>query len=105
MCGMALYSAAKAAIVNLTTSMAAEWGPQVRVNVLVPGLIDTPRTAADRPADARARIVETIALRRIGVPEDIGGAAVFLASDAAGWISGISLDIHGGRRRPGAPLT
>ena len=103
--GMALYSAAKAAIVNLTTSMAAEWDPQIRVNVLTPGLIDTPRTAADRPDEARARITETIALRRIGLPEDVAGAAVFLASDAAAWISGVSLDIHGGRRRPGQPLT
>jgi NAD(P)-dependent dehydrogenase (short-subunit alcohol dehydrogenase family) len=97
---MALYSAAKAAIISLTMSMAAEWGPAIRVNVLTPGLIDTPRTAGDRPSEARPLLEAAIGLRRIGLPEDVAGAAVFLASDAASWISGASFDIHGGRRAP-----
>jgi NAD(P)-dependent dehydrogenase (short-subunit alcohol dehydrogenase family) len=92
---LATYGAAKAAVHALTARMAAQWGPEVRVNCIAPGTIDTPRPAGTvRPemADAPKRIP----VGRVGNAEDIGGVAVFLASDAAGFVSGQTLPVTGG---------
>ena len=92
---LAAYGAAKAALHALTTRMAQQWGPEVRVNCIAPGTIDTPRPAGTvRPemADAPRRIP----LGRVGQGDDIGGVALFLASDAASFVNGQTLLVNGG---------
>ena len=94
---MALYSATKAAILSFTRSMATEWAPKVRVNALMPGLIQTDRTRNDPNRRATdEELAANIGLARVGLPSDVAGAAVFLASDAASWITGASIQIDGG---------
>jgi len=97
--GMAAYSASKAAIQNLTRAAAAEWGPMgVRVNCVVPGLIATENASKDF-ADSGLD-VETFCkhfpLQRAGQAEDVARAIVFLASDAASYITGVNLAVDGG---------
>ena len=94
--GMGAYAASKAAIINLTKTMAHEWGPHIRVNCICPGLIDTPRTSAARTQEEEDARVARIDLKRIGVPEDVGRLALYLTSDAASYISGSAFDIDGG---------
>lgn len=94
----AVYAATKHAVEGFTKSMAIEWGPRgIRVNTICPTFIVTPLTKPtfDRP-DRRAWIEEKIKLGRIGEVEDIMGAAVFLASDAASLITGTALMVDGG---------
>jgi NAD(P)-dependent dehydrogenase (short-subunit alcohol dehydrogenase family) len=94
---MGLYSATKAAILSFTRSMAAEWAPKVRVNALMPGLIQTDRTRNDPNRKATdEELGMAVGMARVGFPEDVAGAAVFLASDAASWITGASIQIDGG---------
>lgn len=94
----AWYGAAKAAIESLTTSMATEWGKfGIRVNAISPGLVIT----AEGPASpgAAQRATETVGitpLQRNGVPEDIGGACVFLASELSSWLTGQIIPVNGG---------
>ncbi|MEH0543700.1 SDR family oxidoreductase [Streptomyces sp. B21-105] len=99
--GTAAYGAAKAGLENLARSMAVEWAPEIRVNTLVVGMVHTERThlhyGDDDGVDAVAR---TVPLGRLALPDDVGDAAVFLASDAAAYISGASLLLHGGGERP-----
>ena len=102
--GFALYGAAKAACISLTRSMAVEFGPHVRVNALAPGVVDTPRVSANRSPERAAAQVRGIVLERMGVPEDIGDAAVYLASDAAAWVTGSVLEVHGGLRAQQPPV-
>jgi NAD(P)-dependent dehydrogenase (short-subunit alcohol dehydrogenase family) len=96
--GFGLYAAAKAAVVSLTRTMALEWAPQVRVNALLIGHVDTPRTSSRRSAEDRAWLERHIGMGRLGRPEDIGGAVVYLASEAAAWTTGAALEIDGGAR-------
>ena len=97
------FNIAKAGLVALTTSLAVEWGRlNIRVNSIVPGQVRSAHTEAylqtfTDPTEAWARIVGEYPLCRIGEPEDIAGAAVFLASDEAGFISGTHLRVDGGR--------
>ncbi|MDH4260382.1 MAG: pteridine reductase [Gammaproteobacteria bacterium] len=90
----AVYSAAKAALVMLTRSLARELGPRVRVNAIAPGPVLWPAGAAD--AALRRRIVARTALKRMGSPEDIAKAALFFASDAP-FVTGEVLAVDGGR--------
>jgi len=92
---LAAYGSAKAAVHALTTRMAYQWGPEVRVNCIAPGTIDTPRpsgTVRPEMADAANRIP----LGRVGYGDDIGKVALFLASDAAGFVNGVTLPVTGG---------
>ncbi|HCH35196.1 MAG: SDR family oxidoreductase [Dehalococcoidia bacterium] len=92
---IAAYGTAKAAVHSLTVHMAHQWGPQVRVNCIAPGTIDTPRPEGTvRPEMAQA--AQRIAVGRVGVGDDIGSVALFLASDAAGFVNGIVIPVHGG---------
>lgn len=94
----AVYSATKHAVEGMTKSMAIEWGPKgIRVNTIAPTFIRTALTAATFANPDRARwIAEKIKLGRPGEVEDIMGAVVFLASDAAALITGTSLLVDGG---------
>ncbi|WP_328472553.1 SDR family oxidoreductase [Streptomyces sp. NBC_00448] len=92
---IAAYGMSKAAMVNLTVQLAAEMAPKVRVNSIAPAVVKTKFAAALY----EGREEETAAgypLQRLGVPEDIGGAAAFLLSDQAGWITGQNLVVDGG---------
>ena len=93
--GIAYYSSTKAALINLTKQLAAELAPSVRVNAIAPGLVKTDfaRALWERNEEGIAR---TMPLRRLGEPEDIAGLALFLASDAASWITGQTFTIDGG---------
>ena len=99
--GTAIYGAAKAGLLSLTKSLAQEWGPEIRVNAIVVGLIET-ETAEQTYGSERAqdRIAESLPLRRLGRGDDIAGAVVFLASSMAAYISGAELAVHGGGERP-----
>ena len=97
--GEAAYSAAKAGMVNLTQNMAIAYGNRgVRVNCIAPGTIRTPiwqeRLAKD--PQVFAKLARWYPLGRVGEPEDIANAALFLASDEAAWITGIVLAVDGG---------
>lgn len=99
--GTAAYGAAKAGLESLARSMAVEWAPRIRVNTLVVGMVHTELShlhyGGDDGVEAVAR---TVPLGRLATPADVGAAAVFLASDAARYISGASLHLHGGGERP-----
>ena len=92
------YAASKAGVVALTRDLAYEVGPMgIRVNAVAPGSIDSPGWHTTNPDEDIADRVMGIPLRRVGQPRDIGDAVAFLASDAAGFISGILLPVTGGR--------
>jgi len=95
----AAYAASKGGIVQLTRSLAVSWGADnIQVNAILPGYIDTGltrRAEAERPGAFDAKRARTPA-GRIGRPADIAGAAIFLASDAASFITGTSITVDGG---------
>ena len=94
----ASYAAAKAAIMMLSRHAALELGPRgVRVNILAPATILSERVKRNMPDERLAQIAEMSPLGTIGVPEDPAAAALFLASDSAGWLTGVTLDVAGGR--------
>lgn len=96
---LASYGAAKAGVVNLTRSLAVEWGKyKINVNAIAPGLIDTPLTRHTSAAwSTPERIAEQIPLGRMGEPEEVARAALFLASDDASYVTGVTLPVDGGR--------
>ncbi|MGW0820487.1 SDR family oxidoreductase [Streptomyces sp. NPDC002845] len=99
--GTAAYGAAKAGLENLARSMAVEWAPDIRVNTLVVGMVRTEQSHLHYgDEDGIAAVARTVPLGRLAEPSDIGEAAVFLASDAAAYITGASLLVHGGGERP-----
>lgn len=99
--GTAAYGAAKAGLVSLTSSLAMEWGPQVRVNAIDVGLVRTDDTADHYGGDATvAEIERTIPLGRMADVREIGQVVAFLASDLASYVSGASVACHGGGEQP-----
>jgi len=91
------YSAAKAGIQILTQVVAAQAGPYgVRVNCIAPEIILTERNRERIPNAQQDSLKEIHPLKRLGTPEDVAGAALFLASDEASWVTGVVLDIAGG---------
>ena len=94
-----IYGSAKAAVVNLTKVLAYEAGTdRIRVNAIAPGVIDTRLTEPWlRTDDQRADRASFYPLNRVGVPDDIAGAAVYLCSDEAAWVSGNVLYVTGGQ--------
>jgi NAD(P)-dependent dehydrogenase (short-subunit alcohol dehydrogenase family) len=89
------YGMSKAAMANLTVQLAAEMAPGVRVNTISPAVVKT-RFAAALYEGREEEASQGYPLKRLGVPEDIGGAAAFLLSEQAGWITGQNLVIDGG---------
>jgi NAD(P)-dependent dehydrogenase (short-subunit alcohol dehydrogenase family) len=92
-----VYSACKAAMENFTRTSALELSRLgIRVNSIAPDMIDTPHTAELHTPQAEAAIERVVPLGCMGKPEDVAGAAVYLASDLAGWITGINIHVDGG---------
>ena len=99
--GTAAYGAAKAGLDSLTRSLAIEWAPRVRVNSIDVGMVRTEQTDDHYGgAEGAARIEETIPLGRMATPADVGNVVAFLASDLASYVSGATLECHGGGEAP-----
>ncbi|MEA2515789.1 MAG: hypothetical protein QOF01_3373 [Thermomicrobiales bacterium] len=97
--GEEAYSAAKAGMINLTQNMAVKYGDRnVRVNCIAPGTIRTPIWGARVAQDPQVfdKLAGWYPLGRVGEPEDVANAALFLASDEASWITGVTLPVDGG---------
>ena len=100
--GIQSYASAKAAQIGLTRQMAHELGPYgITVNVIAPGFVrSNPSTEKQWEAmggEGQQRLIDGIALRRLGKAEDIAGGVLFFVSDLAGWVSGQTISIDGGR--------
>jgi len=94
--GQTNYTAAKAGMIGFTKSLAREVGARgITVNAVAPGLIDTDMTR-ELPEEQRKALLAAIPLNRLGTPEDIANAVVFLASSAAAYITGETLHVNGG---------
>ncbi len=95
------YGAAKAGLLSATRSLAMEWGPHIRVNAIVVGLVRT-EAAVDHYGGQEGfdRVANMLPLKRMAEPEDIAKAALFLASEQAAYISGASLEVDGGGEVP-----
>jgi 3-oxoacyl-[acyl-carrier protein] reductase len=92
------YAAAKAGVIALTRHIANELGPHgIRVNCIAPSAIVNERMQSTMTDDAIAAVGQTFPLRRIGQPSDVAGAALYLASESSGWVTGTVLDVAGGK--------
>jgi 3-oxoacyl-[acyl-carrier protein] reductase len=92
------YAAAKAGIVMLTRHLAADLAPHgVRVNCIAPSAIETERLAALMPAAAREQLGQSFPLRRLGSVDDVADAALYLATQRSSWVTGVTIDVTGGR--------
>lgn len=99
--GTAAYGAAKAGVDSLTTSLAVEWAPKVRVNAVVAGMVATEQAELFYgDSRSQAAVAATVPLGRLAKPSEIGWAVAFLASDAASYVSGATLAVHGGGEPP-----
>ena len=99
--GASAYGAAKAGLINLTATLAMEWAPLVRVNCVSAGLLDT--GAGDDfygGPEGLAKVAATVPLGRMGTPEDVAQACLYLASPVASFVSGANLVLHGGGEEP-----
>ena len=83
-------------MMNLTLHMAHQWGPEVRVNCIAPGTIDTPRPPGTNRQELAAQALKRAALGRAGRPDEVANVALFLASDASSFVSGAVIDVNGG---------
>lgn len=97
----AAYGAAKAGLISLTGSLAQEWGPKIRVNAIIAGLMQTEQTDLSYgSAEAQAELSEALPMKRMGRGGDIAAAALYLASPLAAFVSGATLEVHGGGEPP-----
>jgi 3-oxoacyl-[acyl-carrier protein] reductase len=92
------YAAAKTGVQILTQDLAAQAGPYgVRVNCVAPEIILTAKNQMQKiPEEQRQALIQSHPLRRFGTPEDVAGAAIYLASDNSSWVTGVILDVNGG---------
>jgi len=93
--GLGAYAVSKAALIHLTSQLALELAPKIRVNAVAPAVVKT-MFATALYEGREAEVAEAYALQRLGVPSDIAGAVAFLASDDSSWITGQTLVIDGG---------
>jgi NAD(P)-dependent dehydrogenase (short-subunit alcohol dehydrogenase family) len=93
--GMGVYNASKAALIHLTKHLALELAPGIRVNAVAPAVVRT-RLAELLWREHEEQLTGMYPLGRIGEPDDVASAIVFLASDAASWITGETLVLDGG---------
>lgn len=100
--GTAAYGAAKAGLLNLTQSLAQEWGPQgIRVNAIIAGLMVTENADATYgDAEAQDAVGRSMPLGRMGTGADLAGAVLWLCSPLASWVSGARINVDGGGERP-----
>lgn len=99
--GTAAYGAAKAGIISLTQSLAVEWAPKVRLNTVAAGMIRTEQSHLFYGDDAGvAAVAATVPLGRLGVPEDVADACLYLASPMSRYVSGAVVLLHGGGEKP-----
>jgi NAD(P)-dependent dehydrogenase (short-subunit alcohol dehydrogenase family) len=99
--GASIYGAAKAGLINMAATLAVEWAPSVRVNCVSAGLLET--DAGDEHyggPEGLVRVAATVPLGRMGGPDDVAQACLFLASEGASYISGANLVLHGGGEWP-----
>ena len=95
--GMAAYNASKAALNQLTRSLALEWAPQVRVNAVMPAVVETPIHATRGMSSEQVEAMgEMHPMRRVGQPEDVAAMISFLLSDASSWMTGAVIPVDGG---------
>lgn len=98
--GQANYAAAKAGMIGMTKSLAQEIATRgVTVNAVAPGFIETAMTQA-LPDSQREKLLNAIPIGRMGQPDDVASACVYLASDEAGWVTGMTLSVNGGMLMP-----
>jgi len=95
------YGAAKAGLLNVTTSLAMEWAPDVRVNAIIVGLVKT-EASADHYGGSKgmAHLASQLPMKRMGTPEDIAKACLFLANSDNSYVSGACLEVFGGGEPP-----
>jgi len=93
--GIGMYGVSKAALIRLTTELAVELGPKIRVNAVAPAIVKT-KFAEALYLGHEEQVSANYPLKRLGVPEDVAGAVAFLLSDAASWITGQTLVLDGG---------
>lgn len=99
--GTAAYGAAKAGLINLTSSLAVEWAPKVRLNAIAAGLIKTEQAHLHYGDEAGiAAVSATVPLNRMANPSDIGDVCLFLASELSSYVTGACLTVHGGGEKP-----
>ena len=95
--GMAAYNASKAALNQLTRSLALEWAPQVRVNAVMPAVVETPIHATRGMSSEQVEAMgEMHPMGRVGQPEDVAAMISFLLSDASAWMTGTVIPVDGG---------
>ena len=93
--GIGMYGVSKAALIRLTTELAVELGPRIRVNAVAPAVVKT-KFATALYEGREEQVSAAYPLKRLGVPEDIAGAVAFLLSDQASWVTGQTLVLDGG---------
>jgi NAD(P)-dependent dehydrogenase (short-subunit alcohol dehydrogenase family) len=99
--GTAAYGAAKAGLLSLTTTLAVEWAPKVRLNAITAGMIRTELAHLHYgDEEGIASVGATVPLGRMGEPSDVGDACLFLASPLARYMSGGNILLHGGGEKP-----
>jgi 7-alpha-hydroxysteroid dehydrogenase len=102
--GYLAYGTAKAALVHMSRLAAADLSPAIRVNVIAPGVIETDALATVLDEERRATVLARTPAHRLGTADDVAAAAVYLASDAAAFVTGKVLEIDGGIEGPYLPL-
>jgi NAD(P)-dependent dehydrogenase (short-subunit alcohol dehydrogenase family) len=99
--GTAAYGAAKAGLLNVTKSLAMEWGPQIRVNALIVGLVHNEAGVEHYGGEEGfKRVADMLPLKRMASPQDVANAVLLMCSDRASYISGANLEVDGGGEVP-----
>jgi len=99
--GSVAYGAAKAGLLNVTTSLAMEWAPDIRVNAIIVGLVKTEASSDHYGGEkGMAYLADALPMKRMGAPDDIAKACLFLADSENSYVSGACLEVFGGGEPP-----
>jgi NAD(P)-dependent dehydrogenase (short-subunit alcohol dehydrogenase family) len=99
--GTAAYGAAKAGLLSLTTTLAVEWAPKVRVNAITAGMIKTEQAHLHYgDEEGLASVGATVPLGRLAEPSEVGDACLYLASPMSSYVTGANILLHGGGEKP-----